>query len=88
MTHIRGRQVERGGERGWTARGGLCLPLELFRVAMNLIKSSYKLEGLKDVSLTPGPVSHSYLSGALHGPHCLIHDFKCLEKLAQEKQIS
>ena len=45
------------------------------------------IEGLRDVSLTQGQISDLYLpASALHGPHCLSHDFTWSGKPTLEKQ--
>ena len=87
---------EGGRGLGWvvgmsgTAGGGLYFLLGLFRVAVSPRSTSYKpIEGLRDISLTLGPISDPYFpSSTLHGPHCLNRDFTWLAKLALEKLTS
>ena len=72
---------------GWEAGGGLHRPIGLFGVAMSPRSANHRprhyWRALRDV------ISDSYLpSSALHGSHCLSHDFTRSAKPALEKQTS
>ena len=82
-----------GGGGGWEAGGGLYLSNGLFGVAMSPRSASHRprqdWKTLRDISPAQGLISDPYLpSSALHGSHCLSHDFTQLAKPALEKQIS
>ena len=84
---------ERSGGGGWDAGGSLYLPIGLFAVAMSPRTTSHRprqaWRALRVSSLTQGWISDPYLSSsALHGPHCLSHDFTWSAKPAPEKQTS
>ena len=82
-----------GGGGGWEAGGGLHRPTGLFGVAMSPRSASHRprhdWRALRDVSPTQGWISDPYLpSSALHGSHCLSHDFTRSAKPCLEKQTS
>ena len=82
-----------GGRGGWEAGGGLYLLIGLFGVAMSPRSASHRprqnWRALRDISPTEESISDPYLPySALHGSHCLSHDFTWSAKPALEKQTS
>ena len=79
----------------WTVRGGLYLPIRLFRISMSprsaIVIDPDKPRGSKRhlinavVNIRSMPC---LLFNALYRPHCLNRDFTWLEKSSLEKQTS